>query len=245
MLPLPWEAEQPGVQEMPQIRVLLPIAVTGILLLFGCGSGSGTSVFAPESGHPKNWVNPQYIGTQEFHGFHVSVKPGFPEGAALFARKCSDCHGRDGSGNLGPDIRGRSASFIQNAIATRIYMKWLKSLSFEEIQAIAGFLSDPANAGIEPTPDTFNADACIDCHGVSLDGGISRISCYACHRGPTGRAGHEEPVWREGKENPIHYHGFYSKGFAISCTACHGPDLNGPLVPSCYKCHNGSEWNAF
>lgn len=226
---------------MSQVGVLFFI-FSSIIFLSACGSGSGSSVFTPEKGHPQGWVDPVNVGTDKFHGSHVKVTSGQPEGAALYARKCADCHGKNGSGGKGPNIQGRTAEDIQSAIDRVIYMRWLKSLTSENIKAIASFLAIANSTSIEPSIDMVDTDACAECHGANLDGGIAKVSCYSCHSGPDGKAGHAYSMWLSGKNDPLHFHGYYGKDFAVACTACHGLDLKGPVIPSCFNCHDGSEW---
>lgn len=241
MFSLPQQAEQPGMQEMSQIRVLLLIAC--FLALSSCGSGSTSSVFTPETRHPKNWVNPAYIGTDDFHGSHVSITNGTPAGTALFTRRCAGCHGSDGSGKIGPNIQGRTASQIKTFFGIVIYMKWQRTLTDEDIQAISSFLADPKNNEMT-SATTIKGDTCKECHGSDLTGGIAKISCFSCHKDADGTVGHASG-WLSQKDEPVRYHGHYAKNYAVACTTCHGPDLKGPAVPSCYKCHTGTEWDTF
>lgn len=242
MFSLPQQAEQPGMQKMSQIRALLLTAAC-FLALSSCGSGSPSSVFTPETRHPKNWVNPEYIGTDDFHGSHVNITNGTPTGAALFIRRCAGCHGSDGSGKIGPNIQGRTASQIKTFFGIVIYMKWQRTLTDENIQAISGFLTDPQGNPLTAAT-TINGESCKECHGPDLKGGIAKISCFSCHKDADGTVGHASG-WLSQKDEPIAYHGHYAKKYAVACTTCHGPDLKGPAVPSCYKCHTGTEWNLF
>ena len=210
-----------------------------VIILAGCGSGSGSgSFFTKESGHPEKWASPLSIGTEGFHGFLVKTSKGAPEGAATFSRRCAGCHGSDGSGKIGPNIQGHTADAIRICIENVVYMKWLKlALTDEELQSVADFLAAPFDSS-SSSPVKVQASECTECHGDDFDGGISGRSCYACHKGPDGTVGH--PLgWASQKNDPVHFHGIYARSFSIACTACHGPDLAGPKVPSCFSCHNG------
>ncbi|MBN2290722.1 MAG: hypothetical protein JXQ83_15415 [Candidatus Glassbacteria bacterium] len=76
---------------------------------------------------------------------------------------------------------------------------------------------------------------CTPCHGSDYQGGLTGVSCYACHNGPSG---HPEGWFERSSDN---YHGWRvaAEGKAF-CTACHGSDYSGGLAGvSCYACHNG------
>lgn len=210
------------------------------VIFAGCGSGSGSgSFFTKESGHTAQWASPNTIGTEGFHGSFVKTQKGSPEGAATFARRCADCHGSNGSGKIGPNIQGLTADDIQFCMENVIYMKWLKlALTDEELQSVAAFLSAPLDS-TTASPVSVQADTCAECHGDDFDGGISGRSCYACHKGPNGTVGHPKG-WSLQKDDPIHFHGTYARSFSVACTTCHGPDLAGPKVPSCFSCHDGT-----
>jgi hypothetical protein len=94
-------------------------------------------------------------------------------------------------------------------------------------------------------------DACASqCHGETLSGGLSEVSCTKCHLDfPTK---HKETDWetKHGKR----FLGFYDEGEiddsdedsgSVTCSNCHGTDLTGGVytsiegntAPSCFKCH--------
>lgn len=221
----------------------LPCLLLSVLFLCSCGSSSEPGVYDINKGHQSTWVNPEYIGTDGFHGSHVRVVDGEPLGTALFLRRCAGCHGDTGSGKAGPDVRGRTAGQIRYCIESVTYMSWLSILSDKDLQAISDYLAGLQPAGSRSSPSTVSADSCSECHGRDLKGGISKISCYSCHKDPDGTVGHPDG-WLQ-NSNPSDYHGRYAKDFAAACTSCHGPDLRGPAVPNCYNCHNGSEWEPF
>jgi cysteine-rich repeat protein len=63
------------------------------------------------------------------------------DGEALFETHCSSCHGPDGSGAIGPDIRGTTAAAIQSAIdEDNGGMGTLDFLAPAELQAISDVL---------------------------------------------------------------------------------------------------------
>jgi mono/diheme cytochrome c family protein len=222
---------------MPQIiDRKLCIILLFIALLWGCsGSSSSNSGedFVSETGHPENWVNYSYLGTDDFHGSSVDITYGGPKGPALFAMRCAGCHGSDATGKIGPNIQGRTSSQIKNSINSVKYMQWLgKLLTDNDIESVADYLKNTSTT----TTYTVNAGTCAECHGEDFNGGISKIGCYSCHNGTDGTVGHPSG-WTSQKSNSMRFHGYYSKKFQDSCKACHGTDLRGPAVASCYSCH--------
>lgn len=86
----------------------------------------------------------------------------------------------------------------------------------------------------------LNTDLCKNCHGSDLDGGISRVSCFACHNGPDGqiRFPQHRREWLTEPENIVRFHGRYAKAFPTACAGfCHGNDLKGGIGPNCFLCH--------
>jgi len=207
-----------------------------ITLLWGCsGSSSSDSgeVFVSETGHPENWINDSYIGTDDFHGSSVDITFNEPQGPALFTIRCVGCHGSDATGKRGPNIQGRSSTEIKDAINSVKYMQWLGILLTDnDIQAITDYLKNTSAT----TTYTVNAGTCAECHGDDFNGGISKIGCYSCHNSPDGTVGHPSE-WKSQKTNSVRFHGYYSQKFQDSCKPCHGSDLRGPIIPSCYSCH--------
>lgn len=53
---------------------------------------------------------------------------------------CSSCHGADGKGDVGPNIRSKSRTDVANCLATVDQMAFLH-LSDEEIDAVSAFLA--------------------------------------------------------------------------------------------------------
>lgn len=82
-------------------------------------------------------------------------------------------------------------------------------------------------------------ETCVDCHGESLNGGISNISCKQCHiEGPTSK----HPVaW--GDYAYARHKAYVATNGTSSCAnaSCHGATLAGVgTAPNCAtKCHLG------
>lgn len=231
---------------MSPIRTIF-ILLTGIFLSIGCGRGSDSGkVFVSEKGHPDNWAGHLSVGTKNFHGTFIKSVPSGADGAKLFVLHCAPCHGNDGSGKIGPDIRvlAASAANINNAIQTRPVMQGHASLSQNEVQSIADYVASLAVN--PPLIGAFDPNLCTQCHGVNLDGGIAMVSCFSCHNGPDGSIGHPAG-WSSPQNRPVAFHGPYGRDFSGGCTTCHGVDLNGGRVflipgnaPACVTCHNGT-----
>ena len=224
---------------MPQIIKHICILVFLFPLLSGCGGGSDSGrVFVPESGHPERWTSPSSIGTEDFHSFAVKRVESHVTGAVLFVRHCAPCHGDNASGKVGPNIQNETASDIVNDIAEVPLMRGQAILKGDEIQEIANYIASLSN-GSSPVKTVIKTDSCIACHGIDLDGGISKVSCLSCHSGPDGRIGHPS-AWALTKNDIAHFHGSYGRKFVNACSICHGINLEGGIGPSCSICHNGT-----
>jgi mono/diheme cytochrome c family protein len=227
-----------------------------IVIMIGCGKGTESGkAFVPVKGHANNWVSPLAIGTEDFHATFVTSAPpdqGGGNGAALFIRHCAPCHGSTAQGKVGPNILAilQFSTDIPANIAGTIngvpLMRGQAILSPAEIQDIAGYLATLIG-GATPVSEARDTSLCSQCHGANLDGGIARISCFACHNGPEGNIGHPA-TWLTAPDNPVGFHGTYGRSFVSGCTTCHGLNLQGGGVaasgtgfaPACSSCHNGS-----
>lgn len=85
-------------------------------------------------------------------------------------------------------------------------------------------------------------EECRRCHGPSLDGGISGVSCYSCHEDyPHGA------FWEDASEHGPYFSGRYTSVTDSGCTDCHGntrlpfstPQTWTDLMSraNCYGCH--------
>jgi hypothetical protein len=87
---------------------------------------------------------------------------------------------------------------------------------------------------------TAKADTatCVECHGASLDGGISKVSCTSCHLGgPT--AIHPSTYTSPVALNHSEYVAIQGNSGCANIN-CHGATLAGGLTgPSCSSCHIG------
>jgi len=220
------------------MRGRVSIFILIALVLPGCGSGSDPGqVFVPGQGHTENWAAPLFIGRSSFHGTSIKEIPTGPTGSALFLQHCAACHGEDGKGKIGGGIQGMPVSSITAAINTVPLMKGHSILSEKDREDIAAYLAALAQ-NVAPVSAVIKTDLCEECHAQALSGGVSRVSCFSCHKGPRGDIGHPSG-WTTAKDDPVLFHGRYGKDFVVSCTACHGVDLLGGIGPRCVLCHDG------
>ncbi|MBI5483024.1 MAG: hypothetical protein HY888_01015 [Deltaproteobacteria bacterium] len=87
-----------------------------------------------------------------------------------------------------------------------------------------------------------NLESCLDCHGQNLDGGISKISCTACHLGSTQSV---HPLQWAQYAYARHKSYVEANGTA-SCVVCHGAGLAGVVgsSPACATaCHLGGVYS--
>jgi polyvinyl alcohol dehydrogenase (cytochrome) len=81
--------------------------------------------------------------------------PDPPDGAALYAANCAACHGADGSGGAGPDLRGIGEMHTLDELIQVItngrgdMPAWNTTLSAEEIRAVATYVSEIPGDGHE------------------------------------------------------------------------------------------------
>jgi polyvinyl alcohol dehydrogenase (cytochrome) len=78
-----------------------------------------------------------------------------PDGAAIYAANCAACHGADGSGGAGPDLRGIGEMHTLDELIQVItngrgdMPAWNDELSAEEIRAVAQYVSEIPGDGHE------------------------------------------------------------------------------------------------
>lgn len=88
-----------------------------------------------------------------------------------------------------------------------------------------------------------NSASCTQCHGEDLSGGISKVSCSACHMG--GPTSVHPLYWA--KPIALNHSGYVELSGTAGCDNryCHGSDLlGGTTGPSCTKCHIGGPLSA-
>ncbi len=110
---------------VPVLVIVLALAA----VLAGCGGDSGTTTTAaPTTAAP----------TTETTGGGSAI-----DAAALFSSSCASCHGADGSGNIGPDLRGAAdtATVAQQITQGGGSMPaFSDKLSTDEIDALADYV---------------------------------------------------------------------------------------------------------
>ena len=110
------------------------------------------------------------------------------EGKALFAAQCSSCHGVDGSGGMGPNIRGSAQrrgdqglfSVIRNGIPGT-GMPGISSLNDKRATQVVAFVRTFGASGAEEAVKgdaakgkaVYAASGCAGCHSIAGEGGVS------------------------------------------------------------------------
>jgi cytochrome c551 len=105
---------------VPVVVIVLALAA----VLAGCGGDSGTTTTAAP--------------TTETTGEGSAI-----DAAALFSSNCASCHGADGAGNVGPDLRGAADSATvaqQIAQGGGSMPAFADKLSTDEIDALAEYV---------------------------------------------------------------------------------------------------------
>lgn len=185
-------------------------------------------------------------------------------GAKIFSENfCGACHGDDGSGGFGPDIRWANVETLDEQLRPSESSHFGGVFGFltdEDLRNLDAFL-DPGPPWIpnETVPEErihvvpmgsngiLHAEGfalplanCTPCHMPNLAGNEFAPSCTSCHPPLWSATGggpflpHTEP---KGSEDILHFKGFADP--AANCSACHGANLEGSgSRPSCTACHD-------
>jgi predicted CXXCH cytochrome family protein len=96
----------------------------------------------------------------------VSVVVDQIDGKAFYVTNCSACHGEDASGHIGPDIRGRTADDVKDAIAGVVMMIGVKQSTEAQIKAVGEYIQGLRDAEPElatpKSPDRESNSARVD-----------------------------------------------------------------------------------
>jgi predicted CxxxxCH...CXXCH cytochrome family protein len=157
-----------------------------------------------------------------------------PDGTALYASKCSGCHGQLASTNK----PGRTAAQTQAAIDGNVgNMGFLATLSATEIQAIADVLP-AADSTADPTP----TPQCGSCHALPPNGSAypNGAGAHAVHLALPGVG--NCAVCHPGSSAATHDNGWIDLSVAATYNAKTGAAAENPDdTPSCVtvSCHGG------
>ena len=110
------------------------------------------------------------------------------EGKALYAAQCSSCHGIDGSGSMGPNIRGSAQrrgdqglfAVIRNGIPGT-GMPGISSLNDKRAMQVVAYVRTFGESGAEEAvkgdaakgKELYAANGCAACHSIAGVGGVS------------------------------------------------------------------------
>jgi hypothetical protein len=232
-----------------------PAIVIMALLAYGC---SDKNPDAPLFGnaHLLSWANPQFKGTETFHGSDVQANG---------TRECAACHGSDLNGLA--DVPGcRTCHFSPDGSKVPPEAEWVhgqdRHIEFEADTAVCNTChAHERKFGVEP-------ESCHDCHGEGTNHVLGRAlldpnssdfhatgpmetcsschdvsdKCYQCHFGSSGSKAPQGSGWTHGNNTQ---HAGYTSNQA-TCNACH--DLNrtyGNGPASCHDCHLHDTGQAF
>jgi len=86
-----------------------------------------------------------------------------------------------------------------------------------------------------------SSTVCKDCHGATLTGGISGVSCSSCHPNPhpVPWPAHNQSTNQFNNCSPCHGAGLTGGATAPACSSCHTQLSPGtvPLIGTCVSCH--------
>jgi predicted CxxxxCH...CXXCH cytochrome family protein len=140
-----------------------------------------------------------------FHGTVIASRNGSTQ-------LCSTCHGKDYNGGMsGVSCNACHAKTHPGGVA----LKTAPNFHGLVIAAAGG-----------------NTASCTKCHGTDYNGGISNVSCNACHK-------HADGIIDPSSAN---FHGKLvgaANWTMTQCMKCHGSDYKGGIsAKSCLNCHN-------
>jgi hypothetical protein len=194
-----------------KIRIFrIIIAVAFIAVAFSCSEPNSESVYFADTGHPTDWITD-----------HGTV---FLDDAGI----CIECHGEDLQGGIA-DVSCFTSGF--GGTSCHAGGPPGHPLPFND--------PDDHGAKAKAAPGSSSGFAfCKICHGSNFAGGISGVSCFACHGVD---APHSPQPWRNGRTH-INTH----RDNASVCANCHfndpiNPDPQ-PGSPGCFNstlCHGG------
>lgn len=243
---------------------LFTLTLCAGLALFssGCSNG-GSSNFGSggsERVHAPAWSNPADLNAATFHG-QVAASQGTAVctachgadlGGAGTIPGCRSCHFTSSGGRVPPGVNWSHGSVPHASLLA--YQDTCNGChetyrangpgpnSCHDCHGGAGHpvgrsWLDPASATFHGTEATRDLDACRQCHGQDLAGGLAQVGCSECHFGPGGDRGPAGSDWS---------HGSFPHGQLAAqggtCTSCH--DLlrsygEGPTA--CHDCHGDGD----
>jgi DnaJ-class molecular chaperone len=252
---------------------ILFVLVSGLLLFYSCTELQDDLPQPVVSGvtvHPQSWMD---TAQGNFHGKYIKSKnwnsgeckrchggtyqggksgipcgschPTYPHGSGWFGdTSLTAFHGKYvklQNWNMDGCRLCHGESFIGGASEVSCYQ------CHETFPHISGWESDttqPFFHGKYLKTQNWNDAGCKPCHGTSLDGGSSGVSCTSCHNTFPHVAG-----WNV--ESNATFHGKFLKAQnwnMTGCTSCHGETYQGGTSGvSCYTCHatfpHVSDWD--
>jgi hypothetical protein len=209
-----------------KLMVRTSFAVAFALLLWGCsGKNDKAAQFNPTTGqHPATWLQGHYADYVKTPNQCVSCHGSTSDPAStggIAKVSCFTCHADGVNHPAGWDLPAQHGVAAEQAPVAQVpYL----------VPAMAGFAH------------------CAKCHGADYNGGITSVSCKACHK----KAPHPDKPWVSLDPTKPNHTNTYA-GNAPECFKCHanGANFTGILAtpapagtaPGCYNntmCHGTS-----
>ena len=197
--------------------ICVSLAFVGLMLNSGC-TKLNEGLPAPTSGkaqiHPAGWGD---TNSTSFHGKVLKSE-------SYDLNNCVSCHAKSFTGG------------VSGVTCFKCHASFPHATGWNDTSS-AGFHGKILSMA------QWQVSNCTPCHGTTLNGGTSSVSCFTCHSAYPHVTG-----W--GDSSAVTFHGKFlgAKAWQLNnCTPCHGNTLDGGTSgKSCFTCHksypHGTGW---